>query len=134
VAASDSRFVDDHLDAHAYVGLDTTQARQGIAAEGLTMRYLLAALLFFSTNVAAEQIGVVAKGQERIELHDTPIHGLCPKELKEAMYVAPQGQVPGCWRFEAERGAILTIFADGDVFLIPLGDFSWKAGKRPVIL
>lgn len=95
------------------------------------MRYLLL-LLLFPFVVAAEQVAVISKGAESIELHDSPIHGLCPKDLKEAVYKSPSQTVEGCWKFFPEHGAIVVAFVDGDGYAIPVDDFTWRRGRKPI--
>lgn len=96
------------------------------------MRYLLAALLFLSTNVAAEQVAVATDNGDSIELHDT-LHGKCPQGIKEARYVYKSGQtVDGCWKFFPEHDGIAVVFEDGDALMVKVDRFTWKRGKKPV--
>lgn len=96
------------------------------------MRYLLAALLFFSTNVAAEQVAVATDNGDTIELHDV-IHGKCPAGVKEATYIYKSGQkVDGCWKFFSDQDVIALIFEDGDALVVKVDRFTWKRGRKPV--
>ena len=90
-------------------------------------------LLCLAAAASAEQVAIATAGPDSIELYDTPVHGLCPEGLKEALYKHPQAIIRGCWRM-APDGDVLTIFEDGDAYKIPVNKFTWKSGKKPATL
>jgi len=94
-------------------------------------------LLLSATLVAApaENYATVARVQDEqsiIMLQER--QGICPAGWSMAVLAAKSATVfwLGCW--QVRDGNVYLRWEDGDTGAGPIGDFEWRAGKRPVSL